>query len=340
MTSNLKHLPIPNRRRWFGGLEGLVGLRSCATRAGCLVVGGLILLSVIWPQDCPAIEVDSDAAATNTFPSVSEVIGGRTFDTFADENIFFLQAIHDRYNPHWSDLIEANITLQDYVLSPDKLGRFIYELGEAMRDRNDRVACVNLALITGDITYYGVTNTYHPEIFQAAARALIKIGPYGRKALASAFTEAHYRNDPASLESLADVIGDEQPVDAEFVRALAATAFSFSTTNGAIYPRCTTTVVKNLLCLSDGFSAVRAHLIVGEVFDNPGRFQSVVDGIAAAHASVLSTNLVAIQAASRAKLADLGNAPGGYRDDLQELEARIGRTLAGFDDLKKGAPKP
>jgi hypothetical protein len=265
---------------------------------------------------------------------VAEVIGGRTFDTRTDEDIYFLQAIHDRYAPHWPDLVEANFTVNDYVLSPDKMLRFINELGEAMRGRDDPAACTNLAMITGDATFYANTNVYHPEILQAAARALIKLGPAGRKALAATFTESHYRGDPGSLEDLADAIGGERPAGSEFTGALAATAFEFGTSSGAIYPRCITAAVKDLLYLAEGPDAVRAHLKIEEVLANPGRFQAVVDGIAAADAKALSTNLVALQIKVRARLADSTLLPGGYRDDLQELEVRIERTLAGF-----GKPK-
>ena len=91
------------------------------------------------------------------------------------------------------------------------------------------------------------------------------------------------------------------------------------------------------LRLSDGASAVPAHLIMENIFDNPGRFQAVVDGLAAAHASDLATNLAAVQAQIRIRLAGLTNSPGAYRDDLQELEVRIERTLASF---KKTAESP
>jgi hypothetical protein len=132
---------------------------------------------------------------------------GRTFRNDFERDVFFLQAIHDHYTSFWPDLLEANISVQDYVQSPAKLLRFIDELGKAMRDQNEPVACTNLALIIGNAAYYANTNAYHPEILRAAAEALIKIGPNGRSALAAAFTESHYCSDPASLEQLAQVIG-------------------------------------------------------------------------------------------------------------------------------------
>jgi hypothetical protein len=206
----------------------------------------------------------------------------------------------------------------------------VNELGEAMRDRNDAAACSRLALITGDASFYANADVNRPEIIEAAAGALIKIGPNGRKALASSFTRSHYCNDPASLEDLADAIGVEHPADVEFLKALSATAFDFATTNGSIYPHCITTAVKNLLCLGEGLSAVRAHLKFEEISNDPGRFQAVVDGIAAAHAGELATNLVAVQEKVRTRLAALANSPGGYRDDLRDLDTGIGRALASF----------
>jgi hypothetical protein len=64
-----------------------------------------------------------------------------------------------------------------------------------------------------------------------------------------------------------------------------------------------------------------------EVFDNPGRFQAVIDGIAAARATELSTNLAVLETNVITKLAILTNSPGAYRDDLQELHTRIQKTL-------------
>jgi hypothetical protein len=294
-----------------------------------LAVTGLFLAFSLCPRNCPADEPTA-ADVTNTFPSVAEVIDGRTFETTTDQNIFFLRAIHDRYASHWPDLLEANITLGDYVLSPEKFQRFVDELGEAMRDRDDPTACSNLARITSDPEFYANTNVSRPEIIRAAARALIKIGPAGQETLAAAFTPDHYGSDPASLEYLADAIGEDRPADPALAGALAATAFDFTATNGSIYPRCTTTAVKNLLCLGGGTDAVRARLKTDEVLSHPGRFQAVVEGIAADRASQLSTNLAAIQIKVREELARLTNSPGAYRDELQELDAGITQTLANF----------
>lgn len=273
-------------------------------------------------------------SATNTFPSVAEVIGGQTFGTFAERDIFFLRAIHDRYPDHWGDLLAANITLGDYTVAPDKLRRFIDQLGEAMRERNDPAACTNLAPIVTDAAFYANGAVYHPEILQAAARALIKLGPGGSKILAGAFSQEHYRIDPASLEDLADALGAERSPDPEFAVALAATAFDFSTTNGASYPRCTATAVTDLLRLPGGADAARDRLTLKRALDDPGRFQAVVEGVAAAQASELATNLTAVLMGVRSRLADTNLLAGGYKDDLQELSARIDGTLAGFAGKK------
>jgi hypothetical protein len=278
----------------------------------------------------PTVHADEPAAVaeTNTFPSVAEVIGGRTFDSKTEEDVYFLRAIHDRYAAHWSELVEANVTLNDYVLNAAKLERFIDELGEAMQGRDDAVARTNLAMITGDPTFYANTNAYNAELEQAAARALIELGPTGGKALAATFNVDHYRSDPGSLEDLADAIGQAQPADSEFTNVLAAAAFDFSTGNGAIYPRCTTAMVKNLLALKGGAVAVRAHLKIDEVLGNPGRFQAVMDGIAAAQAKELAPDLTELETKVKARLADPTLLENGYKDDLRELDRRITQTLA------------
>jgi len=290
------------------------------------VVVAMLWLVVFLPNGLAGQSSADDA--TSLFPNVAEVIGSRTFDTLTDEYIYFMQAIHDRYHDHWANLLEANITLNDYTLAPEKMQRFVDELGEAMRDRNDPDAISYLAPVINDPSFYAGSNVYHAEILQSAAKALIKIGPDGRKALAGAFTEVHYRTDSGSLEDLADVVGTEKPAGPEFVNALSATAFDFSTANGAYYSRCTTTAVKSLLNLPSGPVAVQEHLKTDEIFDNPGRFEAVMDGIAGAQCSELKTNLMTIEVDVLARLATLTNTPGGYRDDLQELEMRIHKLAA------------
>jgi len=264
---------------------------------------------------------------TNSFPSLAEVFQGRTFENEFERDIYFLRSVRERYPSHWAGLLEANISVEEYVRAPAKLLRFIDELGSAMAGMNDLTASTNLALVTSDETFYANTNAYHPEILRAAAQALIKIGPNGRKALASSFTERHYRLDSESLEELANIIGGERPPGAELAIGLEATAFDFSTTNGGVYPHCTMIAVKNLLRLPDGSSRVRVRLKVDEAFNNPGRFQSIIDGIEAARATELSTNLVDLGTNLTSKLATLTNSPGAYRDDLQELDRRIHKTI-------------
>ena len=294
-----------------------------------LQFGGLLPILARFLSACVAAAAQPNAA-TNSFPTPAEVLQGRTFANQLERDEFFLRAIHNRYPSQWPRLLDANITVTDYVESPAKLLRFVDELGVAMEDRNDPAASARLAWITSDKSFFANTNGYHPEIQQAAARALIKIGPVGRKALASSFSESHYRDDPASLEDLAKVIGKEHPSDPDLAKALATTAFNFSTTDGGSYPRCTSEAVQNLLRLPEGVSAVRTNLNKAEVFADPGRFQAVTDGIAAAHAADLTTNLVALNNDAKAKLETLTNSPGAYRDDLQQLEAGIQKTIAGL----------
>jgi hypothetical protein len=315
-------------------IEMILRLRARAKALRCVPILALVVAVAMPSSVCLA---RPGPAKTNSFPTVSEVFEGRTFSNQFERGVFFLQAIHDRYASHWPALLDANITEQDFIESPAKLLRFVNELGAAMRDRNDPVAATNLALITSDRRFFTDINAYRPEIVRAAAQALIEIGPNGRKALALSFSESHYRDDPESLEELAKVVGEEQPADPDLVVALAATAFDFSTTNGGIYPRCTTEAVKNLLRLPEGDGVVRTHLNAGEMFGNPVRFQAIVDGIASAHAADLAADLTAVDAKIKAKLAVLKNSPGDYRDALEDLDGRIGKTVENFAPSKHGA---
>jgi hypothetical protein len=282
---------------------------------------------------------DSDQTATNSFPTPAEVFQGRQFANKLERDIFFLRAIHDQYPPQWPALLDANITVDDYIQAPDKLLRFINELTLAMRNRNDPAAAAHLALVTSTPDFFANTNAYHPEIVQAAAEALIDIGPAGHKALASSFTQEHYRTDAGSLEDLAKIIAKERPADPELAKALAGTAFDFSTANGGTYPRCTSEMVKDLLALPDGPSAVIAHLNADEVLHDPARFQSVIDGIAAARTAELATNLTALEPGIKTKLDTLTNSPGAYRDDLQDLSVRIRKTLVTFKNSSQTPTK-
>jgi hypothetical protein len=64
------------------------------------------------------------------------------------------------------------------------------------------------------------------------------------------------------------------------------------------------------------------------------RFQAVIDGVTAAHASDLKTNLTVMDADVKAKLAALKNYPGDYRDALQELSDAIQKALEAFGEPK------
>jgi hypothetical protein len=287
----------------------------------------LVLMQVAVSTACLAADA-VPGAATNSFPAPADVFQGRSFANKFDRAVFFLQAIRDRYPSQWPALLEANINVTEYEQSPAKLLQFIDELGTAMAGRNDPMASARLALITSDKSFFANTNGYVPEILQAGARALIKIGPTGRSALAASFSETHYRDDPESLEDLAKVIGEVGPSDPDLAKALAATAFNFSTTNGASYPRCTTEAVQNLLRLPEGASIVRSNLNKAQVFADPGRFQAVTDGITTARATDLATNLAALDNDATAKLAALTNSPGAYRDDLKDLQVGIQKAIA------------
>lgn len=264
--------------------------------------------------------------STNAFPALPDVFQGRIFANDFDRDVFFLQAIHDRYRSHWPDLLQANITFTDYVGSPAKLLRFVNELGVAMRGRNDPTACANLAVITSNPEFFTNADAYHPEILQAAAQALIQIGTNGCRALAGSFSTNHYRLDPQSLEDLAKSVGETRPSCPEMAPALAAVAFNFSAANGGSYPRCTTTAVENLLRLPNAAELVRSHLNTNEIFADPVRFQSVLDGIADAHASELAASLTTLEPAIDAELTLLKNSPGDYRNALEDLKKRIQKT--------------
>jgi hypothetical protein len=270
------------------------------------------------------------------FPEANEVLQGRTFATKGERDVFFLRGVRERFPASWSALIEANITVRDYVQAPEKLLRFIEELGTATAGTSDLIASTNLAAIVSDPAFYANTNAYRPEIQQAAALTLIRIGPNGIQALARSFSEEHYRADPASLEDLAEAVGNAGTPDVPVVGALGAAVFTFSTTNGGCYPQCTERITRSLLRLPGGPAAVVAHLTTNEIFGDPGRFQAVVDGIAAGQAAGLATNLTAIQREVAAKLAIPGFPAGPYRDDLQDLHGRIQRAIA---QLQKAGEK-
>jgi hypothetical protein len=265
--------------------------------------------------------------STNSFPDLNEVFQGRTFANKSEREVFFLRRIREQYPVYWPSLLGANIIVIDYELAPDKLLHFVQELGVAVESTDDLCAITNLATIMSDTAFYANTNAYRPEILRAAAEALLKIGPRGAQELAESFSESHYRTDPASLELLADVAGKSGVSDSKLTQALAATAFTFTATNGGSYPRCTTVTTKNLLLLPDGATTVGTHLNANEIFGDPGRFQAVVDGIAGVRAAGLSTNLEQIATLATSKLDTLTNSPGPYRDDLQALLVRVRQAI-------------
>lgn len=275
---------------------------------------------------------------TNSFPDLNEVFQGRAFKSKFDRDVFFLRRIRENYSAYWAPLLGANVVVNDYVLAPEKLLRFVEELGTATADTDDFIAATNLAAITSNPAFYANTNAYRPRVLRAAAAALIKIGPKGRRALAGSFSENHYRTDPVSLEVLADAIGKSGVSDSHLTAALAATAFTYTATNGGYYPRCTRRAVQSLLCLPSGEEVVKAHLDVKEVLDNPGRFQDVVDGIAAAHATGLAAELGRIADAVAAKLKSLSGPAyaGPYRSDLAELQVRLQRTIGQLRKVEPG----
>jgi hypothetical protein len=300
-------------------------------RHAAVLLAYVLLLAIVCKplsgQAQPATK--SPSLGTNgPFPEVSEVLQGRQFATRFEREVFFLRRVREGYPAHWSPLLGANITVADYVQAPAKLLRFVQALGAATAGTDDRAASTNLAAITSDPVFYANTNAYRPEILREAASALIQIGPSGRRALADSFTEHHYRIDPESLADIAAVVGKSGVSDSRLAAALAATAFTFTAINGGFYPRCTEQAVKNLLRLPESAAVSAAHLNAKEVLEDPGRFQAVVDGLAAARAVVLATNLVALEHEVAAKLSSLTNSPGPYRDELYNLHVRIRQTVS------------
>lgn len=288
-----------------------------------------ILLAVALPSVCFADQ--SSQSATNSFPTPAEVFQGRQFANKLERDVFFLRAIQEKYPTQWPALLEANILGDDYARAPEKLLRFVNELAIAERNRNDAAACAYLVFITDAPQFFTNADVYHPEILQAAAQAMMDIGPNGRGMLAGSFNQLHYRTDSESLEELAKVVAKEKSDDPAFTKALAATAFDFTTTNGGTYPRCTSEMVKDLLSLPNGVAVIKLHLTTNDVIHDPARFQAVIDGIAAAHNRELATNLAALNSSVSAKLTTLTNSPGDYRNDLQDLHSRIEKTLAAFE---------
>jgi len=239
-----------------------------------------------------------DATDTNSFPDPIEVLGGRAFATPFDREVYYLKRVREAYPSYWASLLGANILVSDYVVAPDKLQKFIDELGEAAAGTDDPVAATSLAVVTSDATFYANTNAFRAEILRAAARQLIRIGPRGRVSLAQAFVENHYRQSPESLEIFAEVIGQSGVTDPKLSSALAATAFTFTATNGGSFPGCTQNAVAALLRLPGGVGVVREKLEPNTIFDDPGRYQDVVRAIASAKAESLRPDLVRLESVS------------------------------------------
>ena len=271
--------------------------------------------------------VSSSDEETNAFPDANEILKGRIFRSAFERDVYFLRRIHESYTQHWPSLLGANIVVKDYVQSPDKLQRFVEELGAAMERVDDVPAITNLAAITSNPEFYANTSAYRPELLRAAGSALIKIGPKARRALAESFSEFHYRTDTASLGILAETVGKSGISDTNLSAALAATAFTFTATNGGSYPELTRNVMTNLLSLPGGMSVVASYFNAAQLFKDPGRFQAVVDGVAASRAVGLTRNLNETCEQVTGKLKALPTNPNPYREDLLELQERIKRAI-------------
>ena len=307
---------------------------SRVARPARFITAALVL--VVWAfapgrkASCAEQERGSSSSQTesSSFPDPKEVFEGRAFRNNFDRDVFFIRKIRENYLVHWPSLLEANIDVKSYVVTPDKLLRFIEGLAAAIAGTDDLAAITNLAAITSDPIFYANTNAYRPEILRAAASTLIKIGPRGRMALANSFSETHYRTDSASLEVLAEAISKAGVADSGLNAALATTAFTLTATNGGSYPRCTKEITRNLLRLPEGIAAIQTHLNSKEIFKDPGRFVPTIEAIAEARAIGLTTNLIEVQTEVTVKLKALAEHPGPYVDDLSELQAHIGKAVA------------
>jgi hypothetical protein len=297
-------------------------------------LGGWRMVPVILLGCCPG-QVTIMAGDTDPFPATAEVLQGRTFQSQSERDVFFLQQIRQKYPEHWSSLLQANISVRDYEAAPEKLLRFIQELGSMAAGSDDGIAITNLWLITSFPVFYADPNAYRPEILRAAATALIGIGPQGRRALAAAFSESHYRTDPATLELLAEAIGHLGSADTNLIAALAATAFTLTATNGGSYPRCTSVATRVLARLPGGADLAARHLTAAEVFKDPGRFQAVIEGLADARAVELTNDLSILSDKAAAKLKTLDAYRGPYYDDLADLRRGITNALATLNQPPK-----
>lgn len=288
------------------------------------------LATALEVQGGPGPERNQDVGvgrSTNSFPELNDVFQGRVFETTFDREVFFLRRIRQDYPQHWPELLDANIVVQDYVAAPDKLRRFIDELGVVTAGTDDPAACTNLARITSEPRFYANPDASRPDLLKAATAILIGLGPRGRHLLADAFSESHYRTDPESLVVLAESVSHSGSADPKLATALAATAFSYTATNGGFYPRCTQEVTRQLLKLTNGFTIVAEHLNTKEVLDDPGRLEAVVDGIGIAQAAILQPKLAELTGPLASKIEELVKSPGPYRDALVELQDHLKRTI-------------
>lgn len=313
---------------------GLVLLRTARWGTGSAVLGLVLTIAgflVGSSMRAHCAEEPNSAGiredTSNKFPDPAEIFQGRSFESKTARDIYFLKRIRRDFSDHWPSLLEANINLQDYLSAPDKLLRFVNELGSAAAQTDDAAAITNLRAITSDPRYYANPDAYRPEVLRSAASALIKIGPKGREALAETFTEVRYSVDPVSLELFAQAIGESRSGDTNLISALAAAAFTFTATNGGSYPKCTGEVTGQLLSLPAGEAFVADHLNAKELFKDPGRFHAVVDAIPEAHAFGLASNLSLINAEMTAKIKTLAGHPGPYLDDLAELQLRTAKAI-------------
>jgi hypothetical protein len=306
------------------------------------VIATLITLAIVFTgsfnasSQGRALPVPLSDEETNSFPDAKEILRGHIFRTKFDRDVYFLRNIRQEHSEFWPSLLKENIVVKDYVQSPDKLLQFVLELTVVVERTDDSSAITNLMAITSDSAFYANTNAYHPEILRAAGTALAKTGPKARKALADAFNEEHYRTDPVSLSILAETIGKTGISDPYLCGALAATAFTLTTTNGGSYPGCTKDATFNLLSFPDGPSLVRRYLTRTQLFKDPGRFQAIIDGIVAAKPVGLVTNLMELGAIVDEKLGTLPSKPDPYRDDLLDLQVRIKRAIEQLRQARNG----
>ena len=309
------------------------GVRSLARFIAAAVV---VQLTVVGPGSTALMAGDaatSSDSQTNSFPDPATILAGKAFTNTFDREVYFLKSVCESYPSQWAPLLKANLLVTDYVVDPGKLQRFVQEVGKATAGTDDLVAATNLAVIVSDAAFYANTNAFRPEILGTTAKTLIEIGPNGRRALAAAFNEGHYRVSPESLEVLAQAVELSGSTDPKLLAVLAATAFSFSASNGGNYPSCTRTAVVALLHLPGGIEAVRHHLNEKEIFDDPVRFQDVVESIISAKASGLQPDLIRLENATKARLellkASASSASAApYLEELEKLRARLDRATS------------